>query len=105
METIICNTSEAPRKAMQHSYTYYLDKIKELGIEREFATLKAFCTDGDIHQPFPYQWVAHSTMVPGDDDPFEGMGDSPLNALKDLYEGMKHAKDNPWTEEDEETTP
>ena len=100
METFVCNTSEAPRKAKQHSYTFYLDKIKELDIGREFATLKAFCTDGDIRPEVPYQWVAHSTLVPGDDDPFEGVGDSPLNALKDLYESMKNAKENPLEEED-----
>lgn len=101
METFICNTSEAPRNPKAHSYTFYLDKIKELGIDREFATLKAFCTDGDIRPPFPYQWVAHSTVVVGDDDPFEGTGDSPLNALKDLYGAMKYAKNNPPQDEED----
>lgn len=92
MNMFICNTSTAPRKSKQHSYTYYLDKISELGMEREFATLNAFCTDGDINPPYPYQWIAYSTMLSGDDDPFEGVGNSPLNALRALYKAMKNAQ-------------
>ena len=90
-----CNTSEAPRKTKSHSYTFYLDKIKELDIGREFAELKAYCTDGDIRPPYPYQWIATSTMLVGDDDPYEGIGESPLEALRNLYKSMKHAIEHP----------
>jgi hypothetical protein len=96
-----CNTSEAPRKSKAHDYTFYLDKIKALEMSREFSKLEAFCTDGDIRPPYPYQWRAISTMIPGDDDPFEGLGASPLEALRNLYKEMKSFRDNP-PEDDEE---
>lgn len=88
-KVFVCNTSEAPRKKGDRGVTFYLDKIKDLGIDREFATLEAFCTDGDIRPPYPYQWIAKSTMIPGDDDPWEGIGGTPLEAIKDLYSNMK----------------
>lgn len=95
---IICNTGDAPRTSKARSFTFYLDAIKELGMEREFSKLETFCTDGDIRPPYPYQCTAYSTMIPGDDDPFEGMGGSPLEALRNLYKGMKDF--TPETEED-----
>ena len=94
------NTSTAECNPKQHSYAYYLDKIKELGLDREFAKLEAHCTDGDIRPKYPYQWVARSTTIPGDDDPFEGIGSSPLEASKKLYEEMKEFLENYDPEED-----
>ena len=88
----ICNISEAPRNPKARSYTFYLDAIKSLGMGREFAKFEAFCTDGDIRPPYPYQWIAKSTMVTGDDDPFEGIGGSPLEAIRNLYHSMKSFK-------------
>lgn len=83
MENIhICNTSEAPRKAKAHSYTFYLDKIRELG--GEFDKLEAYCTDGDIRPPFPYQWIATTKVIEGDDDACEGIANSPLEAVRRL---------------------
>lgn len=98
----ICNTSEAPRNGKARNYTWYLDRIKELDMGREFAKLEVYCTDGDIKPPYPYQWRATSTLIPGDDDPFEGLGGSPLEALRNLYKDMKEFKYHPpeWDEED-----
>jgi len=96
----ICNTSEAPRNSKQRNLTFYLDRIKELDVGREFATFEAFCTDGDIRPPYPYQWLAKSTLIPGDDDPFEGTGATPLEAVRNLYKEMKLAKKNPSSEEE-----
>jgi len=103
MEMHTCNTSEAERKVGAHSYTFYLDKIKGLGIGREFYTLTAICTDGDIKPPYPYQWRAISTMIVGDDDPCEGLGGTPLEALRNLYKDMQEAKEyaENYDEEDE----
>lgn len=94
-------TSEKGRSTKNHSFTFYLDEIKKLGMSREFKSLEAFCTDGGIHPPFPYQWVAKSTMISGDDDPFEGLGETPLDALRGLYQQMKWFKENPPEDEDE----
>ena len=90
MNIFFDNTSTAPRKSRAHSFTFYLDAIKELKMDREFSRLEAVCTDGDILPKFPYQWRAVSTMIPGDDDPFEGVASSPLDALRILYKDMKN---------------
>ena len=71
------STSLKGRTTKARNPTFYPDAIKNLGMDREFAKLEAFCTDGDIRPPYPYQWRATSTMIPGDDDSFEGFGDPP----------------------------
>lgn len=93
----ICNTSEAPRKSKAHDLTFYLDSIRKLG--REFDHLEAYCTDGDIRPPYPYQWRAVAKMVPGDDDPFEGVGATPLEALRALYKDVKYCEEHRCDEE------
>ena len=96
------STSLKGRNSKARNYTFYLDKIKELSIEREFAKLVVFCTDGDIRPPYPYQWLATSTLLSGDDDPFEGFGETPLEALKNLYLQMKEFKKNTQFQENDE---
>jgi len=90
----ICNTSTSlkGRNPKARNFTFYLDAIKALDIDREFSRLEVFCTDGDIRPPYPYQWRAISTMLSGDDDPFEGLGETPLEALRNLYKEMKEFK-------------
>ena len=95
------STSLKGRTSKARNSTFYLDAIKELGIDREFAKLEAVCTDGDTKPPYPYQWRATSTLLVGDDDPFEGFGETPLEALKNLYAQMKEFKKNPPEQEDE----
>jgi len=90
MDIQFCKTSE--RNSKSHSYAFYLDKIKELKSGRTFAMLEAFCTDGDIRPTHPYQWRATSTLLSGDDEPFEGVGWTPLEALYNLYKEMKERK-------------
>ncbi len=91
---IMCNTSTSlkGRSPKSRNYTFYLDAIKKLEVNREFSKLEAFCTDGDIRPPYPYQWRAVSTLISGDDDPFEGLGETPLKALRNLYFEMKNFK-------------
>jgi len=96
------STSLKGRTSKSRSVTFYLDAIKELGMDREFAKLEAFCTDGDIRPPYPYQWRATSTLLLGDDDPFEGLGETPFEALKNLYAQMKEFKKNPPEDEEED---
>lgn len=77
------NISEAPRKRKGRSFTFYLDEIREMGLE--FNKLEAICTDGNIRPPYPYQWRATTKVRPGEDDPFEGIAGEPLDAVHDLY--------------------
>lgn len=102
MKVFLDNTSTSlkGRSTKAHNYTFYLDAIKALDMGREFKMLEAICTDGDIRPPYPYQWRAISTLIPGDDDPFEGLGESPLEALRNLYADMKDFQQNPPQEED-----
>ncbi len=95
------STSLNGRSGKSRSFTFYLDAIKNLEIDREFAKLEVFCTDGDIRPPYPYQWRATSTLLSGDDDPFEGLGGNPLEAVRNLYKEMKYFKNNPPLDEDE----
>ena len=69
-------------------------------MDREFSRLEAICTDGEIRPPYPYQWIAKSTMVAGDDDPFEGIGENPLEALHNLWKEMKNFNPLPPTRAD-----
>ena len=67
----------------QRNINFYLEKI---GIEN-FKELKVFSTAGDIRPPYPYQWQALSISF--GDDSFEGIGGTPLESIKALYQSMK----------------
>lgn len=99
MNMFFCNTSEAPRKSKARDFTFYLDKLKELGLE--FDKLEAFCTDGDIRPPYPYQWRATTKVRQGEDDPFEGIDKSPLKAIHNLWFQAKEFIKNPIVDEEE----
>ncbi|MBW1812103.1 MAG: hypothetical protein JRJ39_00145 [Deltaproteobacteria bacterium] len=64
------------------SINYYLEII---GIER-FGKIEVFSTAGDVRPPYPYQWRATSIVF--GDDPFEGIGGTPLKALQALANSM-----------------
>lgn len=65
------------------SIDFYLEKI---GIER-FGKLEVVSTAGDIRPPYPFQWLA--TSIPYGDDAYEGVGATPLEAIRNLYKTMK----------------
>ena len=67
----------------QRNIDFYMEKI---GIEN-FSKLEVFSTAGDIRPPYPYQWRA--TSVAYGDDGFEGIGRTPLEAIKNLYNEMR----------------
>lgn len=54
-----------------------------------FDSLKAYSTAGDIRPPYPYQWLATTKVKEGDDDAYEGIGATPLKAIRDLYKNIK----------------
>ncbi len=63
---------------------FYLEKI---GIEN-IKTIEVFSTAGCIRPPYPYQWRI-ITIAFGDDG-FEGIGKTPLEAIKNLYKEIKN---------------
>lgn len=67
----------------QRNINYYLEII---GFDR-FDGISVYTTAGDMRPPYPYQWVAHS--IPFGDDGYEGVGSSPLEAIRNLAKAMK----------------
>lgn len=68
---------------------FYLDRIVELG--RKTERIEIYSTAGDILPPYPYQYRAVTNVIPGDDDPFEGVGGTPLEAVRELHKSVKAA--------------
>lgn len=54
-----------------------------------FGKLEVFSTLGWPRPPYPFQWRATSVHFGGDDDVWEGLGKSPLEAIRELYNNMK----------------
>lgn len=73
-----------------NNINYFLELIADLDNEYgiEFDHLKPYTTAGDIRPPYPYQWVATTKPRPGDDDPFEGVGGTPLEAVRNLWKDI-----------------
>ena len=67
---------------------FYLEKIRLLGWVT-FDCIKVYDTEGDITPPFPFQFQALCKPNEGDDDPWEGVGSTPLKAVKDLWQTLK----------------
>jgi hypothetical protein len=60
-----------------------------------FDSIVGYSKLGDIHSGagvHPLMFVAKTTVRLGDDDPFEGIGDSVTEALKDLLGNLKSTK-------------
>lgn len=72
---------------------WWLEKIERLGWI-EFDNLKSYTTEG-AREEHPYQWIATTKVRPGDDDPFEGIGWSPYDAVRNLYYVLKDAEIDP----------
>lgn len=78
---------------------WYLQEIENMEWI-EFDKLVPWSTAGDFRPPYPYQWQALTKPRPGDDDPFEGIGGSPLEAVRDLYRTLKQASEVDELEEE-----
>lgn len=50
---------------------------------------RRYSTAGDILPEGLYQWQAVAKLIKGDDDPYEGLGWTPLEAIKDLYKNLE----------------
>lgn len=72
------------------SYDFYLDEIQKAG--GEFEKLEAFSTlGGSFGRPdYRYQWRATTKHIPGNDDVSEGLGGSPLGAIKALAKAFRN---------------
>ena len=95
MNIHICKitSSREERSSKARNCTYYLDRIQDFGFE--FDKLEAYCTDGDIRPPYPYQWLATTKIKEGDDDAIEGIGESPLEAIRNLKKAVSLIVKNP----------
>jgi hypothetical protein len=88
-----------------HTINFYMDKIREFDWV-EFDKLECISLEGEIRRPYPYQWYAYTKYRPGDDDPFEGVGGSPFEAVRDLYRTLKKVEitddteSEPWGDAD-----
>lgn len=78
-------------KENNNNFPYYLNAIRKMGWE--FDKLQAFSTAGDIRPPYPYQWQATTKLLVGEDDVCEGIGGSPLEAVRNLYKNVKASYD------------
>jgi hypothetical protein len=83
----------------KNDISFYLEKIYDLEYSYtfqkiEFDCLRAFSTAGDILPPYSFQWIAYTKVREGDDDPFEGLGETPFEAMKNLYKVIKKIKQN-----------
>ena len=87
MTSFFCNLGVKPRSPKARTLDFYLDLIIEKGFE--FDRLEAHSTAGGIRPPYPYQWRALCKVRKGDDDAFEGLGGTPLEALRNLYKDIK----------------
>lgn len=66
------------------SVNFYLESVWDC-----FDRIVPYTTSGDIRPPYPFQWIAYSKVFEGDDDPYMGVGSTPFEALKDLYQQLK----------------
>lgn len=99
MKIFLDNLGAPVRSSKSRSWSFYLDAIRDLGLE--FDKLEAVSTAGDFRPPYEYQWRATTKVRPGEDDPFEGLAGAPLEALQTLYKACKHGL-KLEVEEDEE---
>ena len=72
---------------------FYLEKISDIGYEVD--CLNPYSTAGDILPPYPYQWQVKTKIKMGDDDALEGIGETPLEAIRDLYFLIKKFRKKP----------
>jgi len=87
---ILC-TSRPAISPKSRSMDYYLESLGDYFSGK----LEVFSTAGDIRPPYYFQWLAKSKHIEGDDDCYEGLGGTPLEAVRELHKSMKHIlKDN-----------
>lgn len=84
----------------RNTIDWYLEKIEELGWI-EFDCIKVFCTFGSPRPPYAHQFIAYCKARSGiDDEPWDGVGGTPFEAVRDLYKSLKEAETE--TQEEEE---
>lgn len=99
-QTFLCNISGRPPSSKSHNIDSYLYRIEELG--GQFDKLEAVSTAGNIRPPYSYQWRTTTKLIAGDDDCYEGLGGTPLEAVRQLYKQFKWAMSHINSEEDSE---
>jgi hypothetical protein len=67
-------------------------------LEPYFDRFEIYSGEGERRQPYPYQWIAYSKVFEGSDDAYEGVGGSPFEAIRNLYNNIKRSVNNPDSE-------
>jgi len=70
---------------------FYLEKLKD-EFDIEVDRLEVFSTAGDWLPPYPYQWVVCSKIREGEEDCYECVGKTPLEAIRNLYKELLNEK-------------
>lgn len=78
----------------QRNIDFYLESM---GIEN-FKALEVYSTGGDWRPPYPFQW--HALSIPFGDDSLEGIGKTPLEAMRNLYKEFKKFENSDFIDED-----
>lgn len=77
-----------------NSIDFLLDRLGDI-----FDSLQVVSTAGDIRPPYYYQWIAKTKLFDGWDDPIEGVGGTPYQAVRNLYKNVKEFIENPEVDE------
>jgi len=75
------------RSNIKNKIDWYIEKIADFGFECD--CLKVWTTAGEIRPPYPFQYQALTKLRKGEDDSYDGLGGTPLEAVKDLYKTIK----------------
>ena len=81
--------TEARTEDQQEIWDKLLDGLSEMGVP--FSHLMDHSTDGEIAPGGKYQWEAVAMLRVGDDDPYSGLGWTPLEAMQSLHKNVAAA--------------
>lgn len=62
---------------------YFLERLRVNGVV--VSRMEIISTAGDIRPPYPFQFIAVAELRPGDEDPLDGLGGTPYEAVKNLW--------------------
>ena len=79
-----CNTGAKPVGSKSNNLDCYMLKIWKY-----FDRIEVYSTAGGIRPPYHFQWGALAKIFEGDDDAYEGLGGTPLEAIRELYAQLR----------------
>lgn len=79
------NETNISPKARTLDYYMYL-------LEPYFDRFEIYSSDGELRPAYKYQWHALAKPFEFDDDAYSGIGATPLEAIRNLYNSMKRGQ-------------